>query len=174
MLYLYHKVPSAMQGHVLYPLNELKNMLSDVYAQQVKKYEGREVLLERKIPILNCLWNDVLHMSAVDPHLIKGELAKNGRPMNRLRFYKIDPHMLEQEKTIVYLYRPTTKRVDIEKDFVPFNFEKISEYTNFPEETKKYYAETIAQGGKPLLWHYVPHILYKGSIDVSNLEILEI
>lgn len=76
--YLYHKVPPDFVGPILYPLNRLKQRLPDVYARQVKKYQGREAVLKRRIPHLNCLWNDVLHFSPVHPTQCRAALQAAG------------------------------------------------------------------------------------------------
>lgn len=164
-----------MRGNILYPLNELKNIFPDVYEEGVKRYEGREHVMEEKIPVLNCFWNDVLHLAAVDPREIKAELAKLGKEISIKSFYKINPNFLDPKNTIVYLYQnPIPNDVLIEEDFVPYNPAIITKINILPEATKRYYAETMGKDGKVLLWHRIPHVLYKGTIDVSNLEVLEI
>ena len=67
MNYLYHRVPKNLQGQYLMPLTQLKKNHPEIYQEHLKKYEGRESLLKFKIPKLNCLWNDVIHLTAVQP-----------------------------------------------------------------------------------------------------------
>ena len=68
MNYLYHRVPDNFQGTTLYPLNDLKDILPDIYTRHISKYEGRAHIVERHIPIFDdCLWNDVVFLSAVEP-----------------------------------------------------------------------------------------------------------
>lgn len=55
MSHIYHTVPKNLIGNTLYPLNKLKIYLPEVYSNQVKKYFGREVLMQIKIDILDCL-----------------------------------------------------------------------------------------------------------------------
>lgn len=175
MSWLYHRRPQNMQGNILYPLNDLKILHPDVYAEAVKKYDNRLHALKRRIPVLDCLWNDVIHMSSLDPHIIKAELEKNGREMKSKTFFKIDPHSLDIKNTLVFLYKPLERGQPIPNDyFVPFDPSNVEQYAIFPEDTKRYFAETISHGGNPLLWHLVPHILYKGHIDVSKFELLEL
>ena len=38
MEFLYHRVPVNMEGSILYPLNQLKNLHPDIYVEHVKKY----------------------------------------------------------------------------------------------------------------------------------------
>jgi hypothetical protein len=56
----------------------LKAHLPEVYVAQIKKYEGRERLLEKKIPVLDCLWNDVLHLSPLNPQVVLDCWKQNG------------------------------------------------------------------------------------------------
>ena len=67
MTFLYHRVPANMQGDFLSPLNQLKDIYPEAYAEAVKKYEGREFLMNVGIPTLDCLWNDFLFLTAVHP-----------------------------------------------------------------------------------------------------------
>ena len=57
MVYLYHRVPENLIGETLYPLNELKTLYPDVYAEHVKKYEGREEKMDRRRGCYRiCVW----------------------------------------------------------------------------------------------------------------------
>ncbi len=57
-----------------------------------------------------------------------------------------------------------------EDNFERYSPEVTEKYSQLPLETKKYYREKIQERKKPLLFHGVPHILYKGSLDVSKLK----
>lgn len=164
-----------MEGTVLYPLNALKQIYPGVYAEHVKKYEGRMFVMDGKVPVLNCLWNDVLHMSSVNPADIKREMDKVGIDMRGSRFYKIYPDSLEPEKTIVYLYKMFEPNHAVaEADFEAYDPSRVGEYSTIPEGTKDYYRDMTKNDKRPLLWHMIPHILYKGSIDVADLEIITV
>lgn len=165
-----------MQGNTLYPLNMLKNKHPDVYQEQMIKYIGREQVTRQKIPAFNCLWNDVLHFSAVDPREIKQALVEAGRSLDfTMRYYQIDPNLLESTKTIVYLYHHVdSKNQKPGKDFVPYNPKRVAQYSSIPEETKQYYKETVDSGDQPLLYHKIPHILYKGTLNTTNLPIISV
>lgn len=75
---IYHMVPQNLTGEVLYPLNVLRTHLPEIYDAQVKKYSGREGVMAHKVPILECLWNDVLHFSPVHPSKIRDAIADAG------------------------------------------------------------------------------------------------
>jgi hypothetical protein len=53
--FIYHLVPRQMHGHGLYPLNRLREVAPDLAQTAFEKYAGRESVLERRIPPLNCL-----------------------------------------------------------------------------------------------------------------------
>lgn len=176
MLYLYHRVPKNMQGNVLYPLNLLKEKYPDIYAKEVSKYDNRKHLLEVKIPLLNCVWNDVLHFSAVHPSHIKEALIAGGKDADfTLSCYQVDPKMLSSENTVVYLYNqgsatnPSNKKV-----FIPYNPNDIGKFAVMPEGTKRYYKESITQGKKTLLFHLIPHILYRETLSIVGLPIITV
>ncbi|HEV7702310.1 MAG TPA: hypothetical protein VGO63_02620 [Candidatus Paceibacterota bacterium] len=172
MNYLYHWVPKDMRGNVLYPLNTLKDSHADLYEKEASKYVGREHIMEQRIPVLDCLWNDVLHFSAVHPSLIKKALFDSGRTKSfDLEFFEVDPHLLNSENTIVYLYKHSNMADKLKEDnFAKYDPDDIAQYSTMPEGTKEYYKEMFAQDKNPLLFHKVPHILFKGSLDVSGIN----
>jgi len=175
MFYLYHRVPQDMQGNIIYPLHALKDKYHKVYNQEISKYEGRERWLETKIPLLNCLWNDTIHLSPVNPKDIKKALLESGAEVekNNFLFYQIDPKDLDVKNTIVYLYptSDTLKEVSID-DFEQYNPNNIEKYSIISISTKEYYKKMVAMGRKPLLFYGIPHILYKGTIDITNLSVI--
>lgn len=59
MSLVYHMAPRDFIGEVLYSLNALKTHLPEIYETQAQRYAGSEVLMQLKVPLLDCLWNDV-------------------------------------------------------------------------------------------------------------------
>ncbi len=174
MEYLYHQVPKNMSGTILYPLNILKEKLPEIYNGQVKKYAGREILLKTEVPILNCLWNDVLHFTAVSPNELKANLLLAGIEPYQTSFFKIPISIIEGDKSIAFTYNRDLNLTSYFKEYEPFDPKRMGVYRTVPIKTIEYYKQKKAEGVKPLLHHLVPHVLYKGSIDVSNLEIVSI
>ncbi|MBK6505924.1 MAG: hypothetical protein IPG02_09690 [Ignavibacteria bacterium] len=176
MIFLYHRAPINLRGNILYPLNELKDIYSDIYEHHLIKYVGREQLLKHQIPILGCLWNDVLHFSAVHPGEIKKSLIEAGDKKEfKLRYFQVDPKLLKSESTIVYLYAHADVRDKLnEVNFVSYAPDEAAKYSSMPQATKDYYKETIEKGGRPLLYHRIPHILYKGNLDITDLPVISI
>ena len=169
--YLYHWVPKNMTGSVLYPLNELKHNYPNIYAEAVKKYEGREHLLTDKVEILDCLWNDVLHLSPIHPSQIQAAYRANGKSIN-LRCFQIDAGSLDPAKTVIY-YDPMdrSKKYDL-TTWGRFSPEKLEQLGTLPDKTKAYYKACFDDDERPLLFAGVPHILYQGSIDITDLTIV--
>lgn len=173
--YLYHRVPINLTGNILYPLNQLKEKFPDLYRVNVSKYKWREFVKDRKIPFLDCFWNDVIHLTPVHPKEAYGEIRKYDESVPKIKFYKIPADMLDPQNTIIYLYQHKENKDKMNPDdFIPYSPEEVCKYSQFPQETKDYYKEMYKKGTLPLLWHKVPHIFYKGVIDTSDLEIIEV
>lgn len=175
MSFLYHAVPADMIGSVLYPLNVLKDMYPERYSAQVAKYEGRAEVMEQPVPPLDCLWNDVIHLTAIPPRAIKDALLSAGSADFQRLYYQIDPSLLEVEKTTIYLYahRFKSEKFNVE-NFAVYSPSEIHRYAQLPTETKNYYKEELAAGRRPLSYHRVPHILYKAQLDISRAPIITI
>ena len=171
---LYHAVPNDMQGTVLYPLNKLRDAHPKQYVDAMKKYEGREVITTKEIKALGCMFNDVLHLTPVNPEEIYYALEDAGKEREEKRpYYVINPATLEAERATVYKYDEPRKG-DIElSDTVKFNEENLAKYSVLPEAAKKYYQDVVSKKKRILLYHFVPHVFYKGEIDISNAEIVE-
>lgn len=167
MNYLYHKVPEGMLGNILYPLNQLKHIDPALYEKQKSKYIGREQVMLQNIPILNCLWNDVLHFTAIHPSEITKAL-KDGR---KVKYYQINALEFDSNKAVVYLY--SKPGVPDAEEFIPFDPDQVSKFSKISQQTLNYYNEMLLMNKKPLLYHLSPHILFKGSIDISLSTIIE-
>ncbi|MEZ4103200.1 MAG: hypothetical protein R3B55_01375 [Candidatus Paceibacterota bacterium] len=163
-----------MEGNILYPLNTLEDINPGVFNEVMKKYENREWLLGKKIPKLNCLWNDVIHMTAVHPSEFKDALLEAGHELKNFKWFKIPIKSLDSEKLVVYMYKEKMvgKKTLDNSEFEDFDIKKFNEYSKIGEKTKEYFKEKIKNNEEPLIFHMIPHILYKGNIDTSNLEII--
>ena len=174
--FLYHFVPPNMQGDVLFPLNVLKEKYPDIYAGAASKYDARKYVMEDVVPGLGCLWNDVIHLTAVHPRDLKKALVEaGGRSEMPIVCYEVDPDILDPKNTVVYLYKYMKREDKFEEDnFVPFKVANISEYSHIPEVTKNYFKRTFQAGEWPLKFAFVSHILYQGTIDVSQCPIVRV
>ena len=163
-----------MKGTVLYPLNQLKDIDPEVFVTHRKKYIGRENIQQQSIPELDCLWNDVLHFAPVHPADVKKGLQEAGSDLTG-DFYQIDPHMLDPKYTVIYLYcHKTINEKLLPNNFVSFNPDDLEQYSHLPRETIDDYKKLLNEGKAPFLYHRVPHILYKGTLDISGCTIISV
>jgi hypothetical protein len=176
--FIYHRVVENLQGTILYPLNQLKDLYPETFDAHKAKYEGREHVLESRIPPpLDCLWNDVLHFTAVPPTTLYENIKNAGFDADELvwkKWFKVPASLLDPEKTLVCLYRRDVREVPEARDFNLFHPVKIPEYGTVPSETIEYYKEQHELGRRPLFFHHVPHILFKGTINTKMCEVIEL
>ncbi|OGY31719.1 MAG: hypothetical protein A3C02_00670 [Candidatus Andersenbacteria bacterium RIFCSPHIGHO2_02_FULL_45_11] len=161
--YLYHRVPDNLVGDTLYPLNELRETHPDVYELAKSKYEGREEITEKTIPIGDSTWNDALQFTTVHPHKIKEALLAAGAQLSSTEWYQIPVSLLKPDHAVIGFYSG-----DSMENFKPVSEESLKESATLPETTKQYYREQLANGERPFLFHGIPHIFYKGSILLKD------
>lgn len=178
--YLYHMVPDKMEANeegkkILYPLNMLKEKFPGLYEVELEKYnsdEKRKTVVERLIPTLeNAAWGDVVQLTAIHPKDLKKALVDAGLTPRELKFYQVDPDLLDPKNTTIYLYQDGFDK-EGEESFSQYNPKELSEHAIVPERTKEYYKEKFLQKERPLLFVGVPHIFHKGPIDVSNFPVI--
>ena len=173
--WLYHKVPENMFGETIYPLNTLKKIRPGIFQQAVQKYAGREHLLIRQIPYLDCLWNDVVFMAAVNPIIVNEKFASVGYAQMHFSYFKIDYTTLD--KSALLVYTATSYKRGVLENYTEFDSEKMSEYSLFPDYAYEYYLQMWQMGtprNKIMPYSLIPHILYKGTIDITGTEIVTI
>ncbi|HLE11030.1 MAG: hypothetical protein A2504_10495 [Bdellovibrionales bacterium RIFOXYD12_FULL_39_22] len=183
-MYLYHSLPPNLTGTTLYPLNMMKGIIDDIFQDQAKKYEGREQLMQTKIPKLGCLWNDVLHFSPISFEQMYNALydsltkyapenLKIKYPIHR-KFLKIDSELLNQDNLCIFLNQveiPTYNFTGFEDQFIIFQNEKeIIQIDISPTQIDKY-NEAFQKGRRLLIYSHSPHVFYKGYIELEKFGI---
>ena len=183
---LYHFKRQHFQGKILYPLNQLQSEFPDSHAEEIKKYEGRELLLQATIPHFNCLWNDVLHfcpipMSEVMQAVFAAheELGLDVTEYKKLfidrEYFVFSADNLDEENLLVFLNnrekRQRTNFLDVLDLFHRYqNGSQFIQY-DIPLLHRHYLKTTLQQGERPLLFMHLPHVLYKGPVDVSLAKV---
>ena len=122
-------------------------------------------------------WNDVLHFTAVHPSVLFNNLQKVGFDAKELvwqRSFKVPITLFNSENTIACLYKHNVRLVPDARDFQLFDPSKMSDYAAIPQETIEYYEEQFKLNKRPLFFHYMPHILFNGTVDISRLEIIDL
>ena len=174
---LYHRVPDPMFGKILYPLNRLAEINPALASAHAEKYRGRENLMAVRLPILDCLWNDALHLSPVHPAKIKTALLESGYPEKELglrRFFAVDPRTLKPGRAVFFRNSKDTQgKYDFpEGDFSVFDDGSYRELDDVPEDQRRYFARIKNEGGRPLLWARTPHVFYLGELPIAGHEIV--
>lgn len=178
--HLYHIVPDKMRSNeegrkVLYPLHVLKDKFPDLHEVEVQKYDGSEYrknLPNTIIPTLEeAAWGDAIHLQAIHPEEIKKALVEAGFHPQELKFYQVDPALLDPEKTTIFLYRDD-KEDDDPENYSEYDPEKLAEHSGMSERTKESYKDDLAREKPPTLFVGVPHILHKGPIDASDFPVI--
>lgn len=174
---VYHVKQPNFIGERLYPLNDLKAKLPAIYESAVKKYTGREWLLEARLPKLDCLWNDVLHFSLMHPSVIYKHLIDVGIDYSKWELFWFEVPLTHILAHPCALYRNSRKdrgsKEFPESEFEPVTEGRVSELSVMPERNLEYYRECVAQKTYPLLWGYAPHVLVKGEFDVSGYKVFD-
>lgn len=177
-------MPKNFVGDTIYPLNQIKETLPEIYNQQSQKYGNRLELMEAKIPILDCLWNDVIHLLAVESDDLFTkyfDIVSKYNP-DRIKilspiehnYFQIDSKTLDQDKSVVYLNNKDVRSYDFQKsadEFLPFDKGKEHLLKELSQSQLECYEKYVKKGEKPLLASTTPHVLYKGSIKLSDLSI---
>ena len=167
-------MPPKIVGDNLTPLNLLRESHPDLYKEYVKKYVGREIVLENRIPKFNCLWNDVIHFTAMPPTLIDEGLKSVGLPglVFNKEWFTIDASRLDKSKLIVWTYPEHHNTAP--ETFAEFKEKDMKKYAKMPEKTIEYYRKMKEIKRRPLLFAFAPHILYKGSIPIKDFEVIKL
>lgn len=167
MTFLYHGIPEDMKGDELITLSQMFAKDPVLHQKYLEKYKGREEILERRIPLLDCLWNDVVQLLPLHPRKLF-ELQLQLGLINEIpeyRYFQIDPTTLNIDDTVVYFKTaPGEENVTV-KWLKDSNLDELQE---IPEATIKYYESMVGTGEPVFNYQFVPHILYRGSVDISK------
>ena len=161
-----------MVGTVLYPLNELEHVVRDAWLRERAKYAGREHVLEMRVPPLDCLWNDVLHLSPVHAADIVAELRKVGLEPLRTRFLEIDPLVLDPRRTVVFV-NSRADRLD-ESQWMPLNPVTLSHFADSTGRVGATSARAPQMECGRAYGAIFPHVLYRGSLETSGWPIVDV
>ena len=162
-----------MKGTKLIPLNKMLEVDSKLRDKYLEKYKGREEILGRKIPLLDCLWNDVVQLLPLHPHQLF-ELQKELGLIPEIpsyKYYQIDTSTLDPSQTVVYFKTaPGEENVTVKwlKDV------KLEELQRIPEATRRYYESMVDTGEPVFNYQFVPHVAYRGAIDVASAQMIHL
>jgi hypothetical protein len=102
-------------------------------------------------------------------------LVDAGMPNNiKMTCYQIPAELLEPEKTTIYFSGDIPRNRMKLRNFSDYVPGKIFTYSHIPKETKEYYKESYRKNKRPLVFNKIPHILYKGSLSIKDIVIIEV
>ncbi|WP_236560916.1 group-specific protein [Pontibacillus sp. HMF3514] len=173
-------VPKNMFGDYLMPLNRLKVKDEELYKKYIKKYEDhpkRTKLHQRKIPKLDCLWNDVIHFLPLHPnHVYEALKTFEVNTRTDLLFYKVPIENLSNNQNVIYQtdkasYQGPDKDIP-NKHIHIIDTQQYEGLTSIPQDTMDYYKEEIRKGNKFGMFQFIPHLFSDGEVDISNAKVI--
>jgi hypothetical protein len=165
---LYHARPTRMRGEMLYPLNELRAVHPDLYEEERRKYAGREELLDLRIPILDVLWNDALHLSPIHPANLAAAWRAAGlsSPAWEREFYEIPIDRIDAKRAVWFA------RGALPLDVAPFDPGRYRELAEPPPAYRSYLLDYKERGRPARPFAYLPHVLVAAPVDVVGLGLV--
>lgn len=180
MAFVYHMVPEQMVGDRLIPLNRLQHTNEELYKKYREKYfnhPDRPKLLEKTVPKLDCLWNDVLHFLPLHPSHIYEGLQSLGIPVKSdVLFFRIPVERLQENPNALYHYPKENyggPAAPIQRENIEvLDVRKYTILERLPEEALAYYKEEHEQGRGFGMFAHIPHLLSQGEVDVAEVEVV--
>jgi hypothetical protein len=166
--FLYHARPARMHGETLYPLNLLREVAPDLYEHERGKYVGREELLELRIPVLDVLWNDALHLAPIHPRRLAAAWRAIGlqSPAWEREFFEIPVERIDAGRSV--WFEGGVLPLDDVTRFDPTAYRELEQP---PGAYHEYLRSYEAKGRPPRPFGYVPHVLVAAPIDVAGLRV---
>lgn len=171
MPFVYHGVPEQMVGNKLIPLNDMPDFMAEIRDVHLSKYQGREEVLERRIPLLDCLWNDVVQFLPLHPRKVFELQVQMGLipEVPPYRFFEINVETLDSTKTVVFFkHAPGDESSSVKW----LNDVKLESLQEIPQATIDYYQTLVGTDELPFNYQFVPHVVSKDTIDVSGSNII--
>ena len=167
MTYFYHGIPEEIEGTELIPLSKMFEQRPELHVKYLEKYKGREEILERRIPLLDCLWNDVVQMLPLHPRALFDLQQQLGLidEIPNYHYFEIDPATLDASRAVVYFKTAPGEEHVVVKWLKDVDLTTLQEV---PEATRRYYKSMVGTGEPVFNYQFVPHIVYAGSVDISR------
>ena len=173
MNFLYHGIPEMMHGDALVPLSTMHAKDPELHAKYLEKYKGREAIVERRVPLLDCSWSDVVQLLPLHPGQLFELQHKLGLKdeIPDYRYFKIDASRLDPNKTAVFFKTaPGDEHVTV-KWLRDVDFDELQ---SIPPATIRYYESMIGTNEPVFNYQFVPHILYQGEIDIAGCDVISL
>jgi hypothetical protein len=180
MGFLYHGQPPEMRGETLYPLNQLELIDPALYESGRAKYRGREAVLEFRIPLIDVLWNDTLHLSTVHPYHLAAAWREAGlwTPFWERPFFQIPLDRIAVHRCVWFasesFWVNNSPNEDVplappREEFRLFDPTAYEEPEQAPVSYHAYLRRQQQRGRPPLQFPKIPHVLVPGPIETAGL-----
>lgn len=171
------------RGDELLPLNLLATRFPDVHDREIRKWDGRESVVDFVVPHLGVTWGDTVNLAALDPARLVEARRRLGVPFSGLqqrRVLRIPVHRIAGLAAVQYDSRSHWRnsrphQLDVpgtppDSDFTPFDPATYEELTEVPQMHLDYLVEQRGAGLAALGFVFVRHVLVAGAVDVTGLE----
>lgn len=187
--FAYHIKPFDFQGNQILPLSFLQSLHPEIANTSIKKYTGREDLIDRVVydptnsphqfmgdKVLK--WTEVSFCSMIDPSLIFKKFKELGFiPKEAKRsIFKISLEVFPV-KTMVWFGQKKMSNLGLLPQDDCYSLEEAYNMVDInilPSRAVEYYESWQNQGKLPLFFVHTPHILCAEPIDISVCEIIEV
>lgn len=176
--YVYHIRMQPFVGETILPLNRMPEIqgCEGVYEKAKAKYKGREWQMERVVTPFQCKWNDVVFLGPIHPHLMYQEMQEIGYCPEDLEFFQIPASKLNREQTTVWKWLDFPMMDSIHNHLDSYcSFDGYQEMRQLPISTREWYKINYQPERQdprpPLIFYGIPHILYRGEIDISDKDV---
>jgi hypothetical protein len=110
----------------------------------------------------------MVFLSPVHPDLIQDAMAKAGfANWKRSPAFEIGFGLLNSRNTTIWLHQR-----NIENQFIDYTDENIQKHSLVPERTHEYFLQCFKNDTSPLLQAGIPHVMHRGTIDISACGIV--
>lgn len=115
-----------------------------------------------------------MFLTAVPPGVIRELHEEAGPEVPPLRWFEIDPAKLDPKRLRIYWYRYEERARKLEaENWSAFDRRFLPDLRMQPEATREHYRNAKRAGRRPFAFFRTPHVLYRGSLEIARLRIVE-
>jgi hypothetical protein len=179
MSFVYHTRPAELRGTTIEPLSALRAAHPDLHAAAAAKYAGARVRnLAIRVPILDVMWDDLVHLLPLHPGRVYRAQRAAGLEPAPQTFFRIPVGRLPPEKTLWFRFGTVLGLEEQlgqppDDEFAPFDAEAYRELAEVPGRAAAYYRAAVAAGLRPSPFRFIPQVLVAAPIEVAGVEMVE-
>jgi hypothetical protein len=117
------------------------------------------------------LWNDVVQFLPTHPRKVF-ELQRDLGLIPKVppyKFYEINTDSLDPDKLVIF-FKTAPGEENTEVRWL--HDVDLSSLQTVQKATLEYYKSLIGTGELPFNYQFIPHVLYKGTVDITNVNII--